>query len=938
MTSFQGNLSNEFVNNKLNDNIQMNYVLKDLATYNQIPKAFLNKQRTVKETSSVGGFKIHEDKLKKRINPSNYMPSIGMSSNDKYTSFNNTNITNNDFVNYNYDTNTFNRFKSNNNDNNHKYSDTNNFNQFNRTNNYLLDQDKKGNLNYEESIENINNIANSNSPLSENLISMFEQELIKLKEEANKKFSNLNSSKIINDTNQNLIKEDKVYNEYISFSPSRVQQIKHVTTEFKPEYMSLEDIQRQRQEHLEKLLKTENEFYELKKRNERNIDLNELNSNNYNKSTQNQTLNNFYSSNQFNNLSLGDNYISNTNNENICDNYNSNDKALYTSSKQNFITNKSSNFRSKSENKLKKYNKYNDSEDKPLDKLESKYVKKFMNYLLKKKYKEANENDFNDKEDWNVTRVRSLNSKASITSYNNNNNLPGRLDSGHLDKKDYSLYYLSMDNDSPRSLSLKSGNSRSYSNQKINRKKIKISQKLDLHPTRYGSASKLTKQNVNENINKFKTSNYSIDNNAVLLNKNHNFKSNLAFIKMIFNILDVYNEKSLKKLNLESNLNLEEKVLTDLGFLNEEDFIENMKLYKTSKEGEFSEEEFCAFLMSRSDYNNDYSVDNYNKINYEANLENNKFNETNNINKCHSLNNFNNTNYIDNNFPIYKNGIGYNLTNKYNISKSAQFMMNLKRSIVNQKLKISYNEYKDFIKGYKPRNELNVTIPKPFSFYDKKGRKEDKINQILNERKQEEDKILNHTFKANELKREIFINQLGNIIESEKRKREIRQEKIKQKIVENMKPFSFYDTDEKKYKEKLLKECMPPEFLPFKANPIPWTSQVNLYEDMVTKQAQDRQLRVQERARHNLNTAKLPPRMELHERKKKLQEEETKLIQEKNKNSFTNTIRSKSTSKVVKVPDFAKEYDKFMKDMEKKKSIARPTEPKPFAFHEPKVR
>jgi hypothetical protein len=136
-----------------------------------------------------------------------------------------------------------------------------------------------------------------------------------------------------------------------------------------------------------------------------------------------------------------------------------------------------------------------------------------------------------------------------------------------------------------------------------------------------------------------------------------------------------------------------------------------------------------------------------------------------------------------------------------------------------------------------------------------------------------------------------------------------------------------------KYKEKLSRECKPLEFASFKANPIPWTSQVNLYEDIITKHKREREMRVEERARQNLQSAKLPPRMEMHERKKKQQEEEVKSMQ----SNISNTInRSKSVSKVKQVPNFEKKYETFMNMMEKKKSKVIPTNPIPFNFMESK--
>ena len=256
-------------------------------------------------------------------------------------------------------------------------------------------------------------------------------------------------------------------------------------------------------------------------------------------------------------------------------------------------------------------------------------------------------------------------------------------------------------------------------------------------------------------------------------------------------------------------------------------------------------------------------------------------------------------------------------------------------------LEKSETEYYDYLHGknsyaeLKPkrkatREKIKKTIPNPPSVYYNKGKKDSKINEILEQRRKEEEEIYKK-FKANDLNREIFDSQFENIIVQEKTLRMERCEKIKGEIIKNMKPFSFYDIDEQKYKEKLVKECQPPEFLPFKANPIPWTSQVNLYEDMLTKKAIERNQRVEERARQNLLSAKLPARMEMHEKRKKLQEEEMKSMER------SEVLNRSKSFKANRVPNFTKAYESFMNEMEKKKSIAKRTEPKPFTFHEPKV-
>lgn len=217
--------------------------------------------------------------------------------------------------------------------------------------------------------------------------------------------------------------------------------------------------------------------------------------------------------------------------------------------------------------------------------------------------------------------------------------------------------------------------------------------------------------------------------------------------------------------------------------------------------------------------------------------------------------------------------------------KRQENVNNLSQSRIENKknIKISYKDYTDFVNKYKvsSKGELNFTIPKPFPFMKKDyhQRKLRKMQEILEERKRKEDEVLGFRFRANDLRREMFISQFKNIIEQERFKRTQRTEQLKQKIVQEMKPFSFYETDEKKYKEKIARQSEGPQFLPFKANPVPWTSQVNLYDDLVKKSEDKRKIRIEERARGTLNNAKLPPRMEMHEKKKKQADQEMKLME-----------------------------------------------------------
>ena len=153
-------------------------------------------------------------------------------------------------------------------------------------------------------------------------------------------------------------------------------------------------------------------------------------------------------------------------------------------------------------------------------------------------------------------------------------------------------------------------------------------------------------------------------------------------------------------------------------------------------------------------------------------------------------------------------------------------------------MKISYHEYLTFLRRFHTKDEINFTIPKPFEFLkrDYQSKKLQKIFEILSERVGIEDYYINYKIRANKLKPGIWGNKLGNIIQTEKENRLKRQEKLKEKIIAEMKPFSFYDEDERKYKDKISNEPLPPTFPPFRGNAIKWLCQVNIYNDMIRKE------------------------------------------------------------------------------------------------------
>lgn len=135
---------------------------------------------------------------------------------------------------------------------------------------------------------------------------------------------------------------------------------------------------------------------------------------------------------------------------------------------------------------------------------------------------------------------------------------------------------------------------------------------------------------------------------------------------------------------------------------------------------------------------------------------------------------------------------------------------------------------------YQTKNELNFTVPKPFNFLknDYNEKKLMKIKSILEEREQLENEVFNKKFHANKYNKKMFneANDTKNIIQREKEQRKLRVDSLKENIISNMKPFSFYDQDFNKFVERKSQQCQPPQFAQFKANKIEWQSQVNMYD------------------------------------------------------------------------------------------------------------
>jgi len=841
--------------------------LKDLnAGMSNLADRFQRKERIIKEKSSIGGFRIPQESLKKRVN---------------YTK-----------ATYDYH-------------NQHEHGDFNPnanpaFNSFSFNPNEKPLNNIRNNYKIElsESLVDESLPYDPNKELAGNLIDRLDLEINKLKKES-EEYIKYKESNVENKLKQRLPDldeslENKVINQYLHYDPSRIQTFKHVTTQLKPEYISLEDLQKMKEEHQKKMLEIENQYYSRKRKEQDDLEK-------FLKYSDNNLA--YYSE-----MQAKVNESKKITPEEIASILKHEEDYLNDNKKRRInIRNRARSARVIKRIGVSEY---------PMTKEEERYVKKYMNYKLQKQIKDGKDEKGmnNTAEGWNTTKIKSQNVNGVV---NRGDGLPG-----YIDTDDHSHYYVSIGSNTPRSLSIKSvavSRSKSFKSRKSKRTRSKSVN------TRKAVISK--KSQAEED--------------------NQKMNSHLAFIKLIYNLLDKERTGSIKKEIISKETNIDEKIILNLGFNTKEDFIDSLLRFPTAEENHMNEQELIAFFLSRSDIG-ELFLENFRNNREETNLRAENNYEFNNYNyeifqdlekepelDSHKMD-FLNYESTEERLDKLKESLNKNYKIKeYNKNLTTKLKRKIDSNNKNSKVNISYKDYTSFLRKYKSTAELNFTVPKPFEFFkrDYLSNKLHRIQEILEERKQKEDEILGYRFKPNQLKREIFISQYANVIEAERERRKYRTEKLKEKIIQEMKPFSFYEHDERRHKEKLARESEPPQFAPFKANVIPWTSQVNLYDDILKKTEDQRRARIEERKMSLYQTAKLPPRMEMHEKRKMQQENEMKLI-EKN---LSKIQRSKSF-RANKVPNFTKAHDIFNRTLEQKKSTAKLTKIQPFNLNEPKVK
>ena len=899
------NKSNQFQSIYLNDpiNISVNNTLYSRSTTKDIPVRFSSKERIPKEREFIGSFKIPGDYLKKRTNPTEELIKKKEEELRKKKEllelYENTGER---FIRKTYTQTTDLNGKSENNKNQefniHEISDV------------------------EDYAKNINNgqEENENMTVKEDLIKVIDSQVSLLKRMSQDQINKLSQS---GDTNfltknkknflmlQNGLEEPDVDTHFLAINEHRAQTLKHVQTRHKPEYMPLEELEEAKMEHEKKLMDIEDEYYGRKKKTEE-------------------------------------------------------EKRKEKEEREKLL-------RQRKLNQMIQRPGYNN--DKPLEEKDILYINKYENYLRNKK---DEYNKLGYEEEWNNTRLKSLNANGVV---NRTDGLPGDLD---ID--DYKLYYYDIGENSklnferPLLIHPHKGKESAYKKTFRN------------EPGYENTTGKMykTQNNENENINNnnlrnpknltINTNNFSnfnfnrnipLQNNTQQNNPNidlNNAKNN-SFIKMIYKLLPKNSKGKTLKNRIPLEMKLDENTVKELGFKDEDDFQNKLIKFPTKEYNYMSKEEFATFLLNKGIDPNQQDI-NENQINSltgqnfyiqeeilpgmstttfdflknpstKARLRH--VNKVLKGKKSKSSSNFKQLRIDEQDFIYYRDRHKYNNKNQNKLNNSYEYKNNINNNMKSNNN--MYNTYTNFntsnnnnnynlTEKYNKKSDINFTVPEPFNFLKKNyhEKKLTKIQEILEERQKNENEILNFKFRHNSPNKKMFTTgNIQSITEKERKKRKERIQLLNKEIEANMRPFSFYDKDELKYKERLKQECIPPKFIPFKANPIKWHSQVKVAQGFIDHELA-RKEKNQRRAQELLSKAALPPRMEMHAKHKKLKEEEEKKIEKQN----LKKEKSKRLFHAKDSPNFKRLHEKFINTLENKKRLAKPTVPEPFTFHQPK--
>ena len=914
------NLSTKFVNNELGDPINYKTYLHNVdksENIPEIPTRYQNKSRTIKERDSINSFRIYNTNLKKHTNPS-----------DKYK------------------------------------EEIEKINEIERQK--KLNQSKPY-------IQPTWAISDPQKSGKENLLNALESQVNLLKEETENNLR-LNSSHMSNGAKQNNnernkfeLNEPHVDTHFFNNDNGVVQVFKHVRTMMKPEYMNLETLAKMREENSKKLVELEKEYKIAK-------DREKLEKFNEEQSKLNKKFN--YKPEVLEEL-----------------------KEILKKENEIFHFDKKNKKRPKSsKNKISINNNQNQSAEKNINKSQEKFIRKFAKYKLEKKMNnlEEEKEKINNKP-WNYTKIESKNIHGTV---DRNDDLPG-----HFGKTDLSLYYYDIqENKNEIPEKFKAPHWTSVTRTDLLNKKydpiVEVKQEGDviknngnnilenkeiIDPLKEEEKMKEIADNLTKDIFDYFNQEFIFG----LVTKSQiatefNFEPddliNLKF-ESKKEFLDILNEFQT---DLYNRMNYEELKRCLLSKLKENGKPEEIKTIniKKSEQDNTQNKIKTSNIIKENQQLNDEKNNNINIIEekYDIN-ENQKENindiikEEDNIEENESSQEIeenieisdedDNSDYL----PVYNTKnilIQYDKTEKrlqetnkllHQLKAQSSTTDDIEQDSLEIKIdlnldkenpkEVTYYDFKKVLNKYSDKKNIDFTIPQPFEFQkDSKSRINgaNRLKKFLEERKEIEDNMLKNQFKANDLKTEMFIGNINNLMEADKNAKKKRVEMGMKKLQEQMCPFSFVKEDEEIQKRKMEKqkiyETTKEKIKPFKANSIKPSSRGGLNaEEIAKRENEERAKRIKINAEKIKAESKMPPGMEAHEKNQKLKRKKLEAEERKRQKKEK---RERNAKKCLDPPNWDKVHGFEDKKLEKQKiknkkiKEQRATKIKEFNLHEEK--
>jgi len=912
------NLSTKFVNNELGDPINYKTYLHNVdksENIPEIPTRYQNKSRTIKERDSINSFRIYNTNLKKHTNPS-----------DKYK------------------------------------EEIEKINEIERQK--KLNQSKPY-------IQPTWAISDPQKSGKENLLNALESQVNLLKEETENNLR-LNSSHMSNGAKQNNnernkfeLNEPHVDTHFFNNDNGVVQVFKHVRTMMKPEYMNLETLAKMREENSKKLVELEKEYKIAK-------DREKLEKFNEEQSKLNKKFN--YKPEVLEEL-----------------------KEILKKENELFHFDKKNKKRPKSSiNKISINNNQNQSAEKNINKSQEKFIRKFAKYKLEKKMNnlEEEKEKMNNKP-WNYTKIESKNIHGTV---DRNDDLPG-----YFGKTDLSLYYYDIqENKNEIPEKFKAPHWTSVTRTDLLNKKydpiVEVKQeggvikndgnnilenKEIIDPLKEEEKMKEIADNLTKDIFDYFNQEFIFG----LVTKSQiatefNFEPddliNLKF-ESKKEFLDILNEFQT---DLYNRMNYEELKRCLLSKLKENGKPEEIKTIniKKSEQDNTQNKIKTSNIIKENQQLNDEKNNNINIIEekYDIN-ENQKENindiikEEDNIEENESSpeieENIEISDEDDNSdyLPVYNTKnilIQYDKTEKrlqetnkllHQLKAQSSTTDDIEQDSLEIKIdlnldkenpkEVTYYDFKKVLNKYSDKKNIDFTIPQPFEFQkDSKSRINgaNRLKKFLEERKEIEDNMLKNQFKANDLKTEMFIGNINNLMEADKNAKKKRVEMGMKKLQEQMCPFSFVKEDEEIQKRKMEKqkiyETTKEKIKPFKANSIKPSSRGGLNaEEIAKRENEERAKRIKINAEKIKKESKMPPGMEAHEKNQKLKRKKLEAEERKRQKKEK---KERNAKKCLDPPNWDKVHGFEDKKLEKQKiknkkiKEQRATKIKEFNLHE----